>query len=264
MHLDVIDLRDFYGRPLGRVARRLVGRAVRACWPDVSGMTVAGLGYATPYLGQFRDEAGRVLALMPAQQGVVHWPRDGKYLTGLVDEVCLPLPDSSADRLLLVHQLEAADQMRPALREAWRVLAPGGRILIVAPNRRGMWARGEGTPFGHGTPFSRGQLVALLRSAMFTPVEWSSALFMPPIGWRFFLRSAVAWERVGSALWPRFSGVILVEATKQIYAPTGHRERARRRLPLVAPARIPASAREAGFSGHDVTPSCPAAGARIP
>lgn len=246
MHLDVVDLKDFYGRPLGRVARRLVSRAVRACWSDVTGMNVIGLGYATPFLGVFRDEATRVAALMPAQQGVLHWPRDGKYLTGLVDEVCLPLSDSSVDRLLLVHHLEGADQLRPALREAWRVLAPGGRILIVAPNRRGMWARGENTPYGHGQPFSRGQLVSLLRNAMFTPVEWSSALYMPPVGWRMFLRSAMAWERLGATLWPRFSGVILVEATKQIYAPSGHRERARRRLPLVAPVRAPAPA------AHDV------------
>lgn len=243
MHLDVVDLRDFYGMPLGRVARRLVGHAVRRVWPNVAGMNVAGLGYATPYLGQFRDEAARVVALMPAQQGVLHWPRQGRMLTGLVDEVCLPLADASVDRLLLVHHLEGADQLRPALREAWRVLAPGGRILIVAANRRGMWARIESTPFGHGQPFSRGQLVSLLRQSMFTPVEWGSALFMPPVGWRVFMRSAVAWERLGATLWPRFSGVILVEATKQIYAPTGHRERARRRLPLVAPVASPAPAR---------------------
>jgi len=248
MRLDVVDLRDFYGRPLGRVARRFVGQAVRRCWPAVAGMTVVGLGYAVPYLGQFRDEAARVLALMPAQQGVVHWPRDGKYLTGLVDEVFLPLPDASVDRLLLVHQLEAADQLRPALREAWRVLAPDGRIMIIAPNRRGMWARGESTPFGYGRPFSRGQLVSLLRSAMLTPVDWASALFMPPLGWRFFLRSAAAWERVGAALWPRFAGVMVVEATKQIYAPAGHRERARRRLPLVAPAPFAARGAAPGLN----------------
>ena len=251
MHLDVVDLRDFYGRPLGRVARMLVARAIRRVWPNVGGMTVVGLGYASPYLGVFRDEAVRTLALMPAQQGVVHWPRSGPCLAGLVDETSLPLPDSCADRLLLVHQLEAADQLRPALREAWRVLAPGGRMLIVAPNRRGLWARGEGTPFGHGQPFSRAQLVALLRSALFTPLEWSSALFVPPVGWRIVLRGAGAWERAGLALWPRLSGVILVEATKQIYAPAGHTERVRSRLPLRVPARAAAPARVPACRGQE-------------
>ncbi len=245
MRLDVVDLREFYGRPLGRVARRLLALAIRRAWPNVAGMTVVGLGYTTPYLGQFRDEAVRTLALMPAQQGVLHWPREGPYLAGLVDELDLPLPDGCADRLLLVHQLEAAEQLQPLLREAWRVLAPGGRILIAVPNRRGMWARGEGTPFGHGQPFSRGQLVSLLRNSMFSPVEWSSALFVPPVGWRVFLRTATAWERVGMTLWPRFAGVILVEAVKQIYAPTGHTERVRRRLPLTAPVPAAAPARDA-------------------
>lgn len=245
MHPDVVDLREFYDRPLGRVARRLVGRAIRRLWPDVRGLTVAGLGYATPYLAPLREEAARTLALMPAQQGVVHWPRTGPCLAGLVEETCLPLPDSCIDRLLLVHQLEAADQLQPALREAWRVLAPGGRLLIVVPNRRGMWARVETTPFGQGRPFSRGQLVALLRTAMFTPLEWTAALFMPPVGWRVLLRGAGAWERAGLRFWPRFAGVILVEATKQIYAPAGQPRRARARLPLQVPARAPAPARGA-------------------
>ena len=27
------------------------------------------------------------------------------------------------------------------MRELWRVLADGGRMIVVAPNRRGLWAR---------------------------------------------------------------------------------------------------------------------------
>ncbi len=114
--------------------------------------------------------------------------------------------------------------MRAMLRQVWRVLAPGGRILIVVPNRRGLWARREVTPFGQGQPFSRSQITQALRESMFSPADWENALFVPPFDWRPLLRSARAWERVGSLLWPRFSGVILVEATKQIYAATPIRE----------------------------------------
>ena len=38
-----------------------------------------------------------------------------------------------------------------------------GKLVIVTPNRRGLWARFEHTPFGTGRPFSRGQLTELLR-----------------------------------------------------------------------------------------------------
>ena len=77
MSLDVVDLRNFYAQRLGTVARRFVSRGIRARWTDTRAQRVAGIGYATPYLGLFREEAERCLAFMPAAQGVVKWPRPG-------------------------------------------------------------------------------------------------------------------------------------------------------------------------------------------
>jgi SAM-dependent methyltransferase len=220
MNMDVIDLRDFYGRPLGRVARRLIGARVRALWPNLTGQSVLGLGFATPYLGAYLKEATRVIGLMPARQGVTRWPSEGPSLTGLADENELPLEDESMDRVLVVHGIEASESLRIMLRQLWRVLAPNGRLLIIVPNRRGLWSRREATPFGHGQPFSRRQITQLLRESMFTPTGWDNALFVPPFDLRPLVRSANLWEQAGRFLWPRFSGVILVEATKQIYAAT--------------------------------------------
>jgi hypothetical protein len=105
------------------------------------------------------------------------------------------------------------------LHEVWRVLAAGGRTLIVVPNRRGLWARMDTTPFGFGRPYSRGQLVELLREALFTPVGWDEALWVPPFARTSLLRTAVAWERVGKTLSFPFAGVHIVEATKQVWRP---------------------------------------------
>src|SRR5947207_8712583 len=55
--------------------------------------------------------------------------------------IYLPLGDAAVDRVLLVHALEMSRDAEALLREAWRVLAPGGRLLAVIPNRRGIWAR---------------------------------------------------------------------------------------------------------------------------
>lgn len=220
MHVDIIDLREFYARPLGAVVRRLIAQRVRALWRDVSGMNVFGLGYAAPYLGVFRQEATRVGALMPASQGVIAWPQGSARQAALVDEENLPLPDNCADRILVVHGIETTENTRDLLREVWRVLAPEGRLIMVVPNRSGIWARLDTTPFGHGRPYSRGQITKLLRDAMFTPEDWGQALYMPPFNWSLLLRSAIAWERVGTIFWPGLCGVILVEATKQIYSAT--------------------------------------------
>lgn len=225
--LDVADLRDFYATPLGQMVRRSLARRVRRRWPSVRGQTLIGLGYAAPYLGSFRTEARHLGALMPLSQGALVWPQEGKRLSALVEEDKLPLVDSSVDRLLAVHSLEAAERVSTLLREIWRVLSPEGRLLLVLPNRRGIWARTDATPFGHGRPYSRGQIDRLLRDALFTPLHYEAALFMPPIGHRMMLRWSGALERLGDRLTPVFAGVIIVEASKELVAPTGKLARSR-------------------------------------
>jgi len=236
MHLDAAYYRDFYLGPLGRLVRRLVGRPIRARWPDVSGETLIGLGYASPYLGVYAGEAVRLGSLMPAAQGAVRWPDEPPHRAALVDEYALPLGDATVERLLLVHALEMSEAPRELLREAWRVLAPGGSLIAVVANRRGLWARVDATPFGHGRPFSRGQLSDLLREAMYSPVGWEGALAMPPSSRRYLLRSAPALERIGGVLMPGFEGVWIVEATKQVYAPVPAR---RARRPALRPVLAP-------------------------
>jgi SAM-dependent methyltransferase len=217
--LDVVDLRSFYAGPLGGVAQRLVMAAIRRRWTSLAGMGVLGLGYATPFLDELREEAGRTLAFMPARQGVVAWPPGLLSLASLVEPTDLPLRDGVLDRLLLVHALENSDDPAGLMNEIWRVLAPGGYLMIIVPNRRGPWARQDTTPFGQGRPYSRRQLTDLLRSALFTPTYWGDALHMPPSRLQFMLRSARAWERLGSTLGSPFAGVHIIEAMKQVYRP---------------------------------------------
>ena len=232
MHFDVAELRDFYARPLGLTVRRLLAHRIRARWRRLGGETLIGLGFTTPYLGSFRGEVRRLGSFMPAAQGALVWPPTGPGMSALVEEDQLPLPDNSVDRLLAVHCLETADRVRPLLREMWRVLSPAGRLMMVVPNRRGVWARLDRTPFGQGRPYSRSQLDQLLSEAMFTPIDWSTALYVPPLDWRVNLRSAPAFERIGARISPAFAGVIIVEARKEIIAPipTSRRSRALRRL----------------------------------
>jgi len=249
MSLDVVDLRNFYSQRLGVVARRFIGRGIRAQWQETTGERVLGVGYTTPYLGLFREEAERCLAFMPAAQGVVKWPTARPTLSCLVDEYELPLPDAAMDRVLLVHALENSADPAALLREVWRVLNSGGKLLAVVPNRRGLWTRMDTTPFGHGRPYSRSQIIQLLRDAWFTPTSWGEALYVPPMSRGWFLRSAVAWERTGATLSAPFAGVHLVEATKQVYRALPLRRERRALVPALNPALAPSpSPREAAES----------------
>ena len=131
---DVLNLRDFYATGLGLTARRLLRRKLRTFWPKVVGERVLGFGYAVPYLGLWQTEAERILAVMPAEQGVLHWPAEQLNATAVSDETHLPLPDRSFDRVLLVHAVESSEALRAMLREVWRVMADGGRVIVVVPH----------------------------------------------------------------------------------------------------------------------------------
>ena len=216
MRQSVFDLREFYASPLGAAARAMVSRKVAEVWGDGVGLDVLALGYATPFITGVNERARRVVAAMPAGQGVEAWPAGERNRACLVDDSALPLPNALFDRVLLVHALEECDNPVAVLREVCRVLAPSGRVILAVTARHGPWANAEGSPFGHGRPFSRRQLEDLVAEVDLTPVGWTRALYAPPLGWT--ARWAEGFEQVGSVLWAPFAGVILMEAVKQTFA----------------------------------------------
>lgn len=207
---------------MGKVAEASITAAFSAMWrettPDQRSEILVGLGYTIPYLDRFAPECHQTLNLMPAGQGAVYWPSVGPSSTALVFEDQLPLPDSSVHRMIMVHLLENTQTPLSTLREAWRVLAPGGKLFIVVPNRRGLWARSEHTPFGMGRPFSRSQFTRLLADAHLSAMAWSEALCFPPSANHKPVRFYRQLERFGRYMWPAFCGAMIVLATKQLYS----------------------------------------------
>lgn len=208
---------EYYASAAGAAAARMVAQRLHVMWPSLRGMAVLGIGHTAPYLGQWRAETARCIALSPAQFGLPRPLGEAAPAPLVAEEDALPFPDLCFDRILLVHGLEMAENARRLLREVWRVLKDDGRVLVVATNRRGLWARAEHTPFGHGQPYSPGQVSRLLKRHLFRVERRDSALFTPPYG--SFLRAAPTWERVGRALWPaRHAGLAIVEAQKDLLA----------------------------------------------
>ncbi len=223
---------DFYTSARGAVTARLLRERLLSLWPDLAGESVLGIGHTAPYLRLWRGQARRCIALTPAQMGAARWPAGAPNLSCSAEEDALPFPDLSFDRILLIHGLESAESARRLLRETWRVLKDDGRLLVVAPNRTGMWAYWESTPFGHGHPYSVRQLSRLLADALFRVERQEAALWMPPSRVRLILRAAPLLERAGRRLMPGLSGVTITEAVKDVYASVPVRAVASRRLVL--------------------------------
>jgi len=220
MTTDPLAVADFYTTSRGAVAALLLRERLAELWTTgaLAGQSLLGFGYATPYLRLWRDAASRCVNLTPAQIGAARWPAGAPNLSCTAEEDALPFADLSFDRILLVHGLEAADHASRLLRELWRVLKDDGRLLVVAPNRRGLWAQVETTPFGQGEPYSPGQIGRLLAESLFRVERRETALYLPPVNSRLVLRSARLWERAGRRMLPQFAGLTLSEAVKDVYA----------------------------------------------
>src|ERR1700679_1242123 len=247
MRRDVLDLRQFYAGALGKAAREMVSRKVAEAWGGLSGLDLLACGYATPFLEPLAADARRVIAAMPAQQGVEAWPLGARNNAVLVDEAALPFPSALFDRVLAVHALEEADSPLAALTELGRVLAPSGRLILVVAARHGLWANAESSPFGHGRPFSRRQLEALVGEADLEPAGWTRALYAPPP--TSVARWPEGFEQVGARLAPPMAGLILMEAQKLTLAarPIAVRQRVRVFAPgALSPARTAQGARSLG------------------
>lgn len=190
---DSDDFKSFYATATGRITRRILKTHMREFLGN-SPLHILGQGYTTPYIPT------------PPEQET---NRDGRL-------------EDSFDRILAIHHIEFADNIKDTLKRDWLLLKPNeGRILIVVPNRHGLWARRDWTPFGHGMPFSLRQIQHYLHEARFEIISVREALFMPPSRRNFVLRIAEWFERAGRLFFPVAAGVHIIEAKKVMYAPTG-------------------------------------------
>lgn len=180
------------------------------------------------------------------------WPggcaevQDSHFNAVAIDPAQLPFPSSSVDGAVLHHLLETVADQRTALREAVRVLRPGGRLLVLGVNPVSLWqlARPRAM-FRHLHP------VAVLRL-----YEWLAVLGMEReastvyLNYRSLLPVALRgewWQRASGWLRARrlpVGGSFLVAATKVgqrlIDQPTAARDPS-----TLPPASLPAVPRTA-------------------
>lgn len=197
---------DWYTTPPGREAARHLAAAVR---PRLTGGATArllALGQTAPVLTRMHGLQHERVAMIV--EGATRWPLTEANRAAAADPERLPFGDALFDDALLIHALELVPRPHIVLRELWRVLAPAGRLVLVVPNRSGVWARVESVPFGRGHPYGRRGLTRLLGDAMFEVEHWGMALSAPPSPRLRWLEGTLA------RFAPTLGGVHVVSACK--------------------------------------------------
>jgi len=222
MHNDVKDLSYFYSKTkLGMTVQAILSDKIMQFWPNLKGLTIGGYGFPLPVIKPLSRNAKRSIVLMPDKQGVISSALETRSnICLLCEETQWPLSTGMMDRLVILHGLETSENPRDLLLEIYRVLGPGGRALFIVPNRSGLWARRDHTPFALGRPYSLGQLERQVTDCGLLPKSHRASLFFPPSDSNFWQKLSPTWEAVGSRLSQHFAGGILIlEVYKQVPAP---------------------------------------------
>ena len=232
MLYDVGKINAFYKHSHGQMVAKLLREDLSNIWEPSK--TTSNLAIGFPFY--FFPEDIICPVLMPVEIGGIAWAHNQEIYTAIIDSNSWPLESDSIDCIFISHALEFIPDHHSFLMEAGRVLKSAGKLILMVPHRRGLWLRTETTPFGHGTPFSKGQIFRLLKNTGLNPEKCTSSLFLPPFAYKLPEALSNQIEIVGEHLLQLLGGVLIVEATKMVYAEP-KKNRAKTKARLFAPVK---------------------------
>jgi SAM-dependent methyltransferase len=137
----------------------------------------------------------------------------------------LPLAEDSIDVVVIHHALDFTHDSHQLLREATRVLRPGGQLLILGFNPISIWGiskllRVRAGPPWNGRFISRRRVSDWLKLLELHVNQVDYCVHYAPSKWKKMLASARKTEAIGNKIRNPFGGAYLVTATKQVYPVT--------------------------------------------
>lgn len=164
------------------------------------------------------------LGLEPLLLPHVHHPHQQTVMAPSADVLgcneTLPFKSHSIDTVLLGHVLEFSADPHQVLRDVERVLVADGTLILSSFNPWSLWGLRcllswqDQAPW-QGHFFSHTRIKDWLKLLNFDIIETKKCLYQPPINNEKWFNSCAVLNRWGRRLWPLFSGVTILVASKR-------------------------------------------------
>ncbi|MGB0844101.1 MAG: class I SAM-dependent methyltransferase [Alphaproteobacteria bacterium] len=220
----------YFSTALGRVSAQVLSQQIDEVFDSGRNLRVLGCGYTTPYLSGVTPMCERLIEIRTEETNSLATtdrttPKGlGSGLLALVESGAIPFSQNAFDRIVATHFLELSQHLNADLYELHRIVQPEGQLVLVVPNRMGLWSRSEQTPFAKGQPFTPTQIRHVLEQVGFKVESCKSALYFAPRNWHLnlkvsrFVENTMRWlgTWVGR---PPVGGVLIVSVRKRQIAP---------------------------------------------
>ncbi|QNT79603.1 methyltransferase domain-containing protein [Entomobacter blattae] len=211
----------FYNTPAGQAFKKHLGRILLQIWPTLHHLSLLGLGYTAPYIPLWQEQTQPTMTLWPvAEHTPLTFPNLSQH-DNFFPSCCisssenLPFPDSSIDRIFLIHPALSRKSLFHLIKESRRILKENGSMIIALPNRYNIL--GYMFPFHLEKKWGTFQCDRLFSAASLSIQKQYFVSFSPISRIPEPLYQGL--DFIGRNLFPFLSGFILTEVCKTVYNP---------------------------------------------